>query len=418
MAHLLIKHFATPILHYPLNGHPLSIGRDPSCDVQLLGDHISRHHARLNPTPHGYQYQNLGRNGSRRNGKVVTDALLRPGDVVALGEWSLELCSAAQCGETVIPAATVSTASPSKTIIGNDPGMQRVLSTIAQLAASSAPVCILGESGTGKELVADAIHQQSPRAAGTLVAINCGALPPSMIESELFGFEKGSFTGALQQRKGLLEQAHNGTLFLDEVGELPLELQTRFLRVLETGTLRRIGGQHDVRVDVRIISATHRNLSACVEAGTFREDLFFRLFVLPLQLPALRDRPNDIPLLCQHFAQLFGRAEVQFTAEALARLTTHNWPGNVRELKNTIQRSLILTPVLILDAAHIQLLQPSTPVDRPVSLDDQECLAIRRALTQHAGNNTRAAAVLGISRTTLVAKIKKYNLESAEFRKT
>lgn len=415
MAVMIIRRGSVPILHYPLNGHAIAIGRDETSDIHLLGESVSRQHGVLAPSGASYRYTNLGRNGTRISGQPITDHTLRIGDILEIADWELQFLQE-DCElrtETVVPTQMEKPRprAPRHVLIGDSPAMRNLQSQIARIAESSASVCILGETGSGKEVVAHGIHQASDRSRGPFVAVNCGAIPASMIESELFGYDKGAFTGASRDHRGFFEQASGGTLFLDEIGELPLELQTRFLRVLETGCFRRIGGQHEVSADFRLVSATHRNLHQSVTMGKFREDLFFRLYVLPLTLAPLRERASDIPLLLNHFTMEFGRPDVQWSSDALKKLMRYTWPGNVRELRNTVQRSLILTTGDRISDKDVHLLHTTrAPVVTPVSLDDQEKLGIERALQQHHGNNSHTAAALGISRTTLLTKIKKYGI--------
>ena len=231
-------------------------------------------------------------------------------------------------------------------LIGKDPKMQVVYKLIEDVAPSDATVLIQGESGTGKELVARAIHQHSPRKDGPFVVINCSAYPATLLESELFGHEKGAFTGALRQKAGRFEQAHGGTVFLDEVGDIPLPAQVKLLRVLQTRKFERVGGEQTLTVDVRVLAATHKDLVQEVKNGNFREDLFYRLNVIPIKLPPLRERKNDIPLLVEHFLKLFAAArskDIQgLSSEALRVLLNYSWPGNVRELENTIEHAVVL----------------------------------------------------------------------------
>ncbi|MFM7844069.1 MAG: sigma-54 interaction domain-containing protein, partial [Planctomycetota bacterium] len=231
-------------------------------------------------------------------------------------------------------------------VVGAETGLRRVMERVTLVAASDAPVLILGETGTGKEVVSRAIHARSPRAAAPFIRVNCGAIPPELIDSQLFGHERGSFTGAEDSRKGWFERADGGTLFLDEIGELPLPAQVRLLRVLQDGFIERVGGQSPVRVDVRIVAATHRDLAAMVKAGSFREDLWYRINVFPILLPRLSERREDIPSLVRHFAHRaalrFGLAEAQPTAADLSLLMNYHWPGNIRELGAVIDRATIL----------------------------------------------------------------------------
>ncbi len=244
-------------------------------------------------------------------------------------------------------------------IIGVSRALQEVFKLVGRVARSDAPVLIAGESGTGKELVAKAVHEYSPRRQQEMITINCGAIPENLLESELFGHEKGSFTGAIARRAGRFEQADGGTLFLDEIGDMPLSIQVKLLRVLQDGSFSRVGANDTITTDVRIVAATHKNLAAEVAAGRFREDLYYRLNVVELRIPALRERPEDIPLLAEYFLQRItkknGMARIRISPEAIATLQTHNWPGNVRELENTMARACALASSNILLPADIPL---------------------------------------------------------------
>jgi len=244
-------------------------------------------------------------------------------------------------------------------IIGVSRALQDVFKLVGRVARSDAPVLIAGESGTGKELVAKAVHEYSPRRQKEMITINCGAIPENLLESELFGHEKGSFTGAIARRAGRFEQADGGSLFLDEIGDMPLSIQVKLLRVLQDGTFSRVGSNETIRTDVRIIAATHKNLAAEVAAGRFREDLYYRLNVVELRIPPLRERPEDIPLLAEFFLQRItkknGMARIRMSAEAVGTLQVHHWPGNVRELENTIARACALASSQILLPADLPL---------------------------------------------------------------
>jgi len=306
-------------------------------------------------------------------------------------------------------------------IVGDSPPMQEVVDTLRQVAPSRATVLIEGESGTGKELVAQALHRLSPRAEGPFVAVHCAALAPSLLESELFGHEKGAFTGAVERRIGRFEMADGGTLFLDEIGEIVPSLQVKILRVLEEHRLERVGGGKPVDVDVRLVAATNRDLKKMVAGGTFREDLYFRLNVVAIQLPPLRDRPGDIPLLAARFltelANENGVRPPVLAPETLDALTAYPWPGNVRELRNTVERMIVL--------AHGDTLTPKdlppalrTAPPRPrggalsdgLTLGDAERRLIVAALEATGGNRVQAAKRLGISRRTLHRKINELKL--------
>jgi DNA-binding NtrC family response regulator len=305
-------------------------------------------------------------------------------------------------------------------LVGDSPAMERLRREIALVAESdSTTALILGESGTGKELVAEAIHFQSARRDGPLLKVNCAAIPGNLLESELFGHEKGAFTGAAATRKGLFELAHRGTLFLDEVGEMEAALQAKLLRVLEDRTLTRVGGGRPITVDVRVVAATNRDLPERIRNGQFREDLYYRLNVFPLAIPPLRERPEDIlPLadlfLVEFLARIPGR-RCHFTPAALKALTSHSWPGNARELRNVIERTVLLhsggeiSPTDL--GLQVSTLSPS-PDDQPVvTLAELEREHILRVYRQTGGNKTRTADLLGINRLTLRRKLKEYGME-------
>lgn len=298
-------------------------------------------------------------------------------------------------------------------LVGDSPVMGLVRRLIAKVAPTDSTVLILGETGTGKELVARAVHEQSMRAESPFVAINCGALPESLIESELFGHRKGAFTGADDHRVGLFEVANGGTIFLDEIGELPKSMQAKLLRVLESGDIRRVGDNESFQVDVRVVCATHRNLEEMVAAGEFREDLMFRINTFEIHLPSLRQRPSDIPELARHLYCRFRKAtrpdDALFTPDAIDILTTHVWPGNVRELANVIEHATILCDKPPITPEHLpqrfsqRTLKPR--VVGPLTLRDLEMQAIHESLERHQGNKPAAADELGISLKTLYNKL-------------
>jgi two-component system nitrogen regulation response regulator NtrX len=310
------------------------------------------------------------------------------------------------------------------TIVGESPAMRRVLQTVERVAASEARVLIMGESGTGKELIARALHTRSPRSTRPFVEVNCAAIPSELIESELFGHEKGSFTGASSRRLGKFELADGGTIFLDEVGDMSLQAQAKVLRVLEEGTLQRVGGDRLIRVDVRTIAATNQNLPKAVEAGTFRGDLYYRLNVVPLELPPLRARGRDIALLARHFLEQFcrgrGSAPLTLTDEAQRALMTYPWPGNVRELRNITERVCILSEGPEVTAQDLALQQASAPA--PASSchtektlgevrEASEKAALERCLKKQRWNVSEAARELGIPRSHIYRKMSKYGLK-------
>ena len=301
-------------------------------------------------------------------------------------------------------------------IIAKSPKMQRVIEVIKVVGKSNATVLITGDTGTGKELVARAIHSQSHRRGKPFVAVSCAALPESLLESELFGHEKGSFTGAYTQKKGKFEVANRGTLFLDEIGEMSANIQVHLLRVLEEKEFTRVGGNELVKVDVRVISATNRDVKQAVANGQFREDLYYRLNVVNIELPPLRQRREDIPLLAQHFLKKFAvenqKEITDFSPEATDFLLKYEWPGNVRELENAIERAVILAKNSCIEVADLsqQNLVPTHSTSPGTNLKQVEKTHIQDVLTETGGNYTKAARVLGISRMTLYNKIKAYGL--------
>lgn len=310
-------------------------------------------------------------------------------------------------------------------ILAKSARMQEIFRTISKIAEYKTTVLVTGESGVGKELVARAIHRRSTRSGGPFVPVNCGAIPENLLESELFGHKKGAFTDAVHDRRGLFEEATNGTLFLDEIGELPLALQVKLLRVLEDEKIRRLGDTRDLQVDVRIITATHRDLHAETKAGRFREDLFYRLNVLPIHCPPLRERRDDIPLLIDHFLAKnntrLGTNIRGLDTETRRLLYEYAWPGNVRELENTIERAMVLSegeqiiaadlPERIREArdpVQVQLASGELSVKKTTRIIEE--ILIRRALQKTKGNRTRAAEVLEISHRALLYKIKDYQI--------
>lgn len=315
-------------------------------------------------------------------------------------------------------------------IIGQSDLMNDVFETIRQAAPTQATILVQGESGTGKELVAHAIHQFSTRSKGPFIAVHCAALSPTLLESELFGHEKGAFTGATERRQGRFEMADGGTLFLDEIAEIPISIQVKLLRVLEERRFERVGGHQTLDVDIRLIAATNADLAAMVEARTFRSDLFYRLNVVSITLPPLRKRPDDIPLLCAHFLKEFSgrnnKPVEDITSDAMALLIEYQWPGNVRELRNVIERMVVLShgprltvrdlPASLRNAVQGEGLKAAglprldTVRGTPGSMAEAERSMIYNALRKNDGNRTLAAAQLGISRRTMQRKLKEYRL--------
>jgi two-component system response regulator HydG len=302
-------------------------------------------------------------------------------------------------------------------IIGNSTPMQNVFKTVAQIAASRASVLVTGESGTGKELIAAAIHERSPRAKGPFVKLHCAALAESLLESELFGHERGSFTGAMTRRDGRFFQANHGTLFLDEIGEISPTIQVKLLRFLQEREFERVGGNETISVDVRVIAATNRNLQHMVSEGKFREDLYYRLNVINLEMPALRVRPSDVPLLASHFLRKYaaenGKELRGFSGEALEHLASYSWPGNVRELENVVERAVVLAQSAEVTLADLPPQLAAAKAREGIqipgaTMDDIERYAITKTLESTGGSTSRAAEILDISVRKIQYKLHEY----------
>jgi len=306
-------------------------------------------------------------------------------------------------------------------MVGTSPVMLELFRTLRKVAASDAPLFILGESGTGKELAARAIHERSSRRKGPFVAVDCGAIPATLIQSELFGYEKGAFTGASQRRIGRIESAVGGTVFLDEIGDLPLELQANLLRFLQESTIQRVGGTQHIPVDARVIAATHVDLDEAVRKGTFRQDLLFRMCVLRVTTPPLRERLEDIELLAKYFFEHFsrdsGRPLLGFSSQALGAIRAHDWPGNVRELINRIRRAIVMCEGKLITPTDLDLEAVLARGPRAISLDDARSRAERQsievALRTSSFNMSRAAKTLGVSRVTLYRLMEKHHIPLA-----
>jgi len=312
------------------------------------------------------------------------------------------------------------------TLVGKSKAMQEVYRLIELVAPTTANILILGESGTGKELVAQSLHALSPRSQGPFVPVNCSAIPETLLESEIFGHEKGAFTGALERRVGRFEMAHHGTIFLDEVAEMSPALQVKFLRILQDGTLRRVGGTNEIKVDVRLLAATNKDPLKAIQDGSLREDLYYRLQVCAITLPALRDRKDDIPLLIQAFIEEFNAKydrKIKSVDDATLRLfMDYSWPGNVRELRNAIERGIITCDSELIAPKHLPPMatgekstdsSTSISFDIGTTIDEAEKRLILRTLASTANNKTRAAEILGISLKTLHNKLHRYGVQDA-----
>jgi len=395
----------------------LSVGSDPDCGLVLEDETVSARHCEFLIRPDGVLVRDLGsRNGVRVNDVRVIEALLERSAVLRIGNTRLKA--------TLVDAnLLVTQGSRYGTLYGKSASMRALFAQMPTLAGSSAPVLIQGETGTGKDMVAQALHQASGRADGPCIIFDCGAVAASVMEAELFGHEKGAFTGAASARPGLAEAAHGGTLIVDEIGELPLDLQPKLLRLVERNEIRRVGGTQSTRIDLRIIACTHRALRAEVKAGRFREDLYYRLSTLTVRLPALRERLDDIPGLVDLLLEERG-ASLRF--EELGdhdreMLLAHRWPGNIRELRNVVER-LVAFPTAgvaaLLDneptARHAVVSSALPPLStaRQKAQDVFEENYVREALSRAKGSVTEAAKLAGVSRQFLQRLIKKHGLRS------
>jgi transcriptional regulator with PAS, ATPase and Fis domain len=388
----------------------LLVGSGAGADLRLGDPTVSARHARIAGDERGLFVEDLGStNGTFVDGVRVQRAWLAPGVRLGLGGWRATVVAALRP-----PAPDRPPAPPG--MIGRAPVFCDMLRKLARFAALPQAVLLRGETGTGKELAARALHSQGPRAAGPFVAVNCGAIPDGLFESELFGHVRGAFTGAARTHAGAFARAHRGTLFLDEIAELPLPLQAKLLRVLETRRVVPLGGEQEQPVDVRVVSATHQPLDRLVAAGRFRSDLYHRLGVLVVDIPALVDRPDDIPELLVHFAAElvaeFGRP-VQLTPAALAAARTRRWPGNVRELRNALMRAAAVhdgpigpAELLDTDATVGPTVIAAEVLEIPRGTYDEMHRALLQQVLQEAGSIRRAAAQLAVPRSTLGAWLK------------
>lgn len=408
----------------------LTLGKSRRVDVMLEDPYLSDVHCKMVFEPKEILLLDLNStNGCFVNGVRIKQASLKMGDQIQIGQTKLILKqreqkeSKAKKEEQIVPHFGP--------LVGQSIQMRSVFRLIEQVAQTEAPVMILGETGVGKELVAKAIHEFSSRKSKNFIAINCGALSKELILSELFGHEKGAFTGAVDQRRGAFEMAHGGTLFLDEMGELPSDLQASLLRVLETGKVRRLGAEQEIAVNTRIVCATHRDLNRKVKEGEFREDLFYRLFVFPVWVPPLQERSGDILILANHFLQQMQplHHSLALSIDAQVELESRDWPGNVRELKNVIQRAVILAGQGgVIEAKHLvspglyqteeleeleegTLQKQEDEFKQIMPLADMEKKMILRALRTYPDNRQEAAKALGIAKSTLYQKLKEYGIK-------
>ena len=415
---LIVRDGAAEGEQYVIRKQLVSVGSDPGCDWVLTGD-LAPVHFSVTLEGDRYRLRDEGSDeGTRLDGQPVQGEVDLPlGSRVVAGGTELELRT--KTHEDVIRPMEGDRFGE---MVGSSRVMRELFNCIRRVAPHDVPVLVLGESGTGKELAARALHDHGARPSGPFQAVNCGAISAELVESELFGHIKGAFTGATTDRAGAFREASGGTLFLDEIGDLAPAMQVRFLRVLETGKVRPVGSDRDVPVDVRIVAATHRDLAEEVRRGTFREDLFFRLFVGILLLPPLRERPEDIPLLCRHFLETqFPHRPLALQRDTMRLLQEHTWRGNVRALRNVLLRAALATDEDTIGPGHIRFeVTPSNQTDPMMgkrrqeisgSLERAERHAILNALAQAEGNRTNAAKILGIAKSTLFTKLNKHGIE-------
>jgi two-component system response regulator GlrR len=423
-----LKAFALEVIEGPDAGRSwkggkrsVLIGTHPSSDLCLADPHVSRLHARIDVEEHEYVLSDLGStNGTRVGGVRIRHACLEEGNLVELGQSRLRFHVLQQPFRIELAESDAF-----EGLVGRTAAMRELFALCARVAPSDATVLLQGETGTGKELVARAIHERSLRKGKPFVVFDCGAVPPTLIESELFGHERGAFTGAVASRAGVFERADGGTLFLDELGELALDLQPKLLRALETGEITRVGGETPKQVDVRVLGATHRDLASMIAEGRFRADLYYRLAVIRLAIPALRERREDVPLLAAHFArEVLGDAPggriPQATLEAVFEgLRQHDWPGNVRELRNVVERAAILADPKLLRAGALDAV---TELTRSVEKSISKRVTLRAARAEREreylsdllrateGDLDEASRIAQVHRKSLERLIRKHKL--------
>jgi two-component system, NtrC family, response regulator AtoC len=397
----------------------LTVGRAPESSISADDSRVSRNHARIVRRGAEMWIEDLG----SRNGTQVGAATLRGGrrslhggEVVHIGP--LVVAIATSWVRTAARAEQNDAGDAPPGVVVADPAMVQAYGVARRLAQTSTTVLLLGETGAGKEVIAECIHRSSPRGRGPFVRINCASLPENLLESELFGHERGAFTGADRRKQGYLEAAEGGTLLLDEIGELPAPMQAKLLRVLESRRVARVGSTREVAVDVRFLCATHRDLPAAVAAGAFREDLYYRVSAFTLKVPPLRERPTEIALLAEVFAREFA-AVIHAPAptlhpEVIGALRRHRWPGNVRELRNALEHAVVMSDGAPITTAHLPESVAAAAGARASGVKDEladvERRRIEEALEREGGNQTRAAVALGISRRNLVYKLAKYGI--------
>jgi len=384
-------------------GASVRVGKAKDNDLVLTDDTVSRHHLVFERTAQGMEVKDLdSTNGVRIGGARVERAIVEPGTMVRCGEVEL-LVRVEAVGPQIAPSAEPRFGHA----IGHGLAMRRIFGVLQRVARTNATVLLMGETGTGKDVLARSLHDESDRSDGPLEVLDCGAIAPNLIESELFGHERGAFTGAVNARAGAFERAAGGTLFLDELGELPLELQPKLLRVLEAKTFRRVGGNKALNTDVRVVAATTKDLPREVKKGKFREDLWFRLAVVPISVPPLRDRLDDLPALADRILNSEGGVRLRLSPEAVGELRAHDWPGNVRELRNVLERASLLARASGETLIRSVELQPAE-----IDGDDQDLFRFRAGMTWREAKG-RVDAVLERKYLAWLLQRHNYNASSA-----
>jgi DNA-binding NtrC family response regulator len=396
---------------FRMSGALVRIGKDPECEVALTDSSVSRGHAAIEEREEGWLLRDLdSTNGTFLNGTLTREAYLAPGATIVVGQTTIKFQ----------PINTTLTVTPSERgtfagLLGESAPMRDLFGYLARVARTELAALLLGETGTGKEVIARAIHDSSRRSNGPFIVFDCGAVEGGLVAAALFGHKEGAFTGAVSSRKGAFLSANGGTLFIDEVGELPLELQPKLLRALERREVQAVGADTSTKVDVRIVAATHRNLKQLVAEGKFRQDLYYRLSGVVLEIAPLRSRPEDVLPLARHFLAAAG-ATAKLAPTAETALKTHAWAGNVRELKNVVERAAALARGPLLEAKDL-MLESDAPLpkgsvdDRPRSLEEAEKVAIEAALKASSWNKAEASRILGITPKTLREKIERYGVK-------
>jgi DNA-binding NtrC family response regulator len=423
LSFVLLVHHPEGTKRYPIEG-TLLLGKQPGSDVVIDAPGVSRYHLEIRAEPDAVLVRDVGsKNGTYYNGARITEVRLGAGAILRVGgptgtEIAVELAS-----QPLIPPSSKQRFGP---LIGESAGMRSIFTMLERTAPSAATILIHGETGTGKELVAQAVHEASPRASKPFVVVDCGAIPHTLIESELFGHRKGSFTDAHADRIGAFESADGGTLFLDEIGELPVDLQPKLLRAVESRAIQRVGDTARRPIDVRLVAATNRNLETEVEAGRFRRDLYFRLAVVTIRIPPLRDRGRDVILLAQHILTQLGQPDaIDFSGPMGDTLLAYVWPGNVRELRNALERAIHLGEEHALagvstgtpgrDTAAMSA-SPQEIADLPFKEAKEKLVVtferayVERLMSRHAGNISAASREAGIDRNYLYRLLKKHGL--------